>query len=173
MYPEYLCLTWLLSGFAASTNTQKWFLSQNSDNAYFLSTDYIAAAAAAKGGSKAQQRVVCEPALKEIPLWKRSAPWRVATAQWDWTGLSFGFALIRAWGKFLAIALKRYLRMKMAIDYWNWLGLEDHIFMKVFMWIHTCIGHTPAVEVVSTSHHSHVHFPLLHGLLCPSVNMAI
>lgn len=51
-------------------NTQKWFLSQNSDNGYFLSCDYRAAAAAAaeKGGSKAQQRGVCEPALKEIPL---------------------------------------------------------------------------------------------------------
>lgn len=72
-------------------NTQKWFLSRNSDNAYFLSSDYIAAAAAAeKGGSKAQQGVVCEPALKEIPLWKRSDPWRAAAVQCDRTRLSLG-----------------------------------------------------------------------------------
>lgn len=83
--PGYLCLTWLLSGFAAFMNTQKWFLSQNSDNAYFLSSDYIAAAAAAeKGGSKAQQGVVCEPALKEIPLWKRNGGLQGSVIGHDW-----------------------------------------------------------------------------------------
>lgn len=152
MCPQYLCLTWLLSGFVAFTNTQKWFLSQNSDNGYFLSRDSGAAAAAAeKGGSKALQSVVCEPALKEIPLWKSRAPWKAAAVQWDRTGLSFGVALTRACGEFLATALKRCLRMKMAIDYWNWLSLEDHIFVEVFMPIHTFICHAPAGEVVSTS----------------------
>jgi len=38
-------------------------------------------------------------------------------AQCDQTGFSYGFALIRACGKFLDIALKRNLSKKMAIDY--------------------------------------------------------
>lgn len=71
--------------------------------------------------------------------------------QSDLTGFSYGFAFTRACGKFLGIALKRYLSMKMAIDYSNWLGLEDHIFMKAFMSTHTCIGQVPAIKVVSTS----------------------
>lgn len=71
--------------------------------------------------------------------------------QYDRTGFSDGFALIRACGKFLGIALKRYLSMKVAIDYSNWLGFEDHIFRKAFMSIHMCIGHSPAIKVVSTS----------------------
>lgn len=72
-------------------------------------------------------------------------------AQYDLTGFSCGFAFIRACGKLLGIALKRYLSMKMAIDYSNWLGLEDHIFMKAFMSTRTCIGHVRAIKVVSTS----------------------
>lgn len=72
-------------------NTQKWFLSQNSDNGYSLSSDYrTAAAAAEKSASKAQQKGVCEAALKEIPLWKISALWRAAATQCDRTGPSLG-----------------------------------------------------------------------------------
>lgn len=71
--------------------------------------------------------------------------------QYDRVGFSHGFALIRAGGKFLGIVLKRCLSVKMAIDYSDCLGLEDHIFMKTFMSTHTYIGHTPAVRLFSTS----------------------
>jgi len=51
---------------------------------YFLRSDYIYAAVAAEhrgyGDSKAQQRVVYEPALKEIPLRKRNGPWRAISS---------------------------------------------------------------------------------------------
>ena len=55
---------------------------------YFLRSDYIYAAVAAEhrgyGDSKAQQRVVYEPALKEIPLRKRNGPWRaISSAVWS------------------------------------------------------------------------------------------
>lgn len=58
---------------------------------------------------------------------------------------------MRACGKFLGIALKRYLSLKMAIDYSNWLSLEDHIFMNAFMSTWMCVGYAPVIKVVSPS----------------------